>query len=91
MRKLITSGSPLEPDIGFSRAVRVGPFVAVAGTAPIAATDGVARPGSVLGQTRRCLEIIAAAVAWPGLSMDQAVVRVDFPKRRPLKSAPTPV
>lgn len=73
MRKLITSGSPLEPAIGFSRAVRVGPFLAVAGTAPIAADGGVACPGSVHGQTRRCLEIVAEAVAQAGLSMDQVV------------------
>ena len=36
MRKLISSGSPFEAQIGFSRAVRVGSLVAVAGTAPIA-------------------------------------------------------
>jgi len=35
MHKLIPSGSPYEGLIGFSRAVRVGNFVAVAGTAPI--------------------------------------------------------
>ncbi len=34
-RKLISSGSPYEPQIGFSRAVRVGNFISVAGTAPI--------------------------------------------------------
>jgi enamine deaminase RidA (YjgF/YER057c/UK114 family) len=34
-RRLVTSGSPLEPEIGFSRAVRAGPYVCVAGTAPI--------------------------------------------------------
>ena len=42
-RKLISSGSYLEPEIGFSRAVRVGQFIAVAGTAPIAAAGGVPR------------------------------------------------
>jgi len=65
-RKLVSSGSYLEPEIGFSRAVRVGPFVAVAGTAPIAPGGGTAAPGDVYGQTKRCLEIIAEAVAGAG-------------------------
>ena len=49
MRKLISSGSPFEAQIGFSRAVRVGSLVAVAGTAPIAPDGGVAAPGDVYG------------------------------------------
>jgi enamine deaminase RidA (YjgF/YER057c/UK114 family) len=61
-RTLISSGSPFEPTIGFSRAVRVGPFIAVSGTAPIAAGGGVACTGDLYGQTRRCLEIIEQAV-----------------------------
>jgi enamine deaminase RidA (YjgF/YER057c/UK114 family) len=65
-RELISSGSKLEPEIGFSRAVRVGQFLAVAGTAPLAATGGTAAPGDVYGQTIRCLEIIAEAVAEAG-------------------------
>lgn len=74
MRKLISSGSPFEPRIGFSRAVRVGPFVAISGTAPIAPGGGVAAPGDLYGQTRRCLEIIVQAVADAGLTL-QSVVR----------------
>jgi enamine deaminase RidA (YjgF/YER057c/UK114 family) len=74
MRKLVSSGSPFEPCIGFSRAVRVGPFLAVAGTAPIAPDGSVAAPGDVYGQTRRCLEIIAQAVAEAGLTL-QSVTR----------------
>lgn len=69
MRKLITSGSPFEPQIGFSRAVRVGPFLAIAGTAPVAPGGGVAAPGDVYGQTKRCLEIIRQAVAEAGLPL----------------------
>ena len=65
-RKLVSSGSYLEPEIGFSRAVRVGQFISVAGTAPIAAAGGTASPGDVYRQTLRCLEIIANAVAEAG-------------------------
>jgi hypothetical protein len=43
-RRLVASGSPLEPQIGFSRAVRAGPYVCVAGTAPIAEDGGTAAP-----------------------------------------------
>ena len=61
-RKLISSGSPYEPIIGFSRAVRVGPHIAISGTAPVAPGGGVACPGDLYGQTLRCLEIIEKAI-----------------------------
>lgn len=73
MRKLISSGSPFEPRIGFSRAVRVGPFVAVSGTAPIAPDGGVAAPGDMYGQTKRCLEIIAKAIGDAGLTLKSVI------------------
>lgn len=72
-RRLVSSGSPLEPRIGFSRAVRVGPLLAVAGTAPIAPDGGVCAPGDVHGQTMRCLEIIAAAVEEAGMTLADVV------------------
>jgi enamine deaminase RidA (YjgF/YER057c/UK114 family) len=58
MRQLVASGSPFEREIGFSRAVRVGDIVEVAGTAPV----GADAPGDVYAQTKRCLEIIAQAL-----------------------------
>jgi enamine deaminase RidA (YjgF/YER057c/UK114 family) len=72
-RKNISSGSPLEPEIGFSRAVRVGSFIHVAGTAPIASGSGTAAPGDVYGQTRRCIEIGAQAIADAGASLRDVV------------------
>ena len=72
-RLLISSGSPLEPVIGFSRAVRVGPFVSVAGTAPIAVGGGTAALGDPAGQARRCLEIIDAALAEAGAALADVV------------------
>jgi enamine deaminase RidA (YjgF/YER057c/UK114 family) len=65
-RTLVSSGSYLEPIIGFSRAVRVGNIISVGGTAPIRAEGGTAAIGDVYGQTRRCLEIVAKAIADAG-------------------------
>ena len=72
-RKLISSGSPYEPKVGFSRAVRVGPHIAVAGTAPIAAQGGTACPGDLYGQTKRCLEIIEKAINDAGGNLEHVV------------------
>lgn len=65
-RTNVPSGSYLEPIMGFSRAVRIGQHVSVAGTAPIALGGGTAAPGDVAGQMRRCLEISLAALAEAG-------------------------
>ena len=72
-RHLVSSGSPFEPTIGFSRAVRVGNVIAVSGTAPIAAGGGVAGPDDLYAQTRRCIEIAAAALAEAGASLDDVI------------------
>lgn len=72
-RQRVSSGSPFESQIGFSRAVRQGPFVSVSGTAPIAAgggTEGVDDPGR---QTRRCLQIIQEALEAVGATLDSVV------------------
>jgi enamine deaminase RidA (YjgF/YER057c/UK114 family) len=65
-RRRVSSGSPFEPTIGFSRAVRVGDRVLVSGTAPVW-PDGSC-PADVESQARRCLEIITAALAEAGAS-----------------------
>jgi enamine deaminase RidA (YjgF/YER057c/UK114 family) len=72
-RRLVTSGSPLEPEIGFSRAVRSGPYVAVAGTAPIADGGGIAAKGDVYGQSVRCLDIAEQALLEAGASLADVV------------------
>jgi enamine deaminase RidA (YjgF/YER057c/UK114 family) len=69
-RKLVSSGSYLEPQIGFSRAVRVGDSIVVAGTAPIATGGGTAAKGDVYGQTIRCLDIIKRAIEDAGGSLE---------------------
>lgn len=72
-RKNISSGSPYEKVIGFSRAVRVGNILAVAGTAPIAPDGSTAAPGDAYGQAKRCLEIMAAAIAEGGGRLEDVV------------------
>ena len=72
-RKLVSSGSYLEPQIGFSRAVRVGNFISVAGTAPIKAGGGNAAIGDPYGQMKRCIEIARAAIEAAGGSLADAV------------------
>lgn len=72
-RTRVSSGSPLEPEIGFSRAVRVGPFVAVAGTAPIGPDGRAMHPGDVYAQTRLCLEIARRAIEEAGCSLDDVI------------------
>lgn len=69
-RRLVSSGSYLEPIIGFSRAVRVGNIVAVGGTAPIAAGGGTAAKGDVYGQAKRIFEIIGKALADVGAGFE---------------------
>lgn len=56
IRKNVTSASPYEPIVGFSRAVRIGDVIAVGGTGPIGA-DGKTVAGGVAAQARRCFEI----------------------------------
>lgn len=69
-RTLVSSGSYLEPVIGFSRAVRVGNMIVVGGTAPIRPEGGTAAPGDVYGQTRRCLEIVEKAIRDAGGTLE---------------------
>lgn len=63
-RRTISSGSPYEPRVGFSRAVRVGNRVVVAGTAPVW-PDGSCDPDPG-AQANRCLEIILTALQEAG-------------------------
>ena len=72
-RKLISSGSPYEDVIGFSRAVRVGQWVVVGGTAPIGADGKTVGIGDPAAQARRCFEIAKAALEEAGASLDDVV------------------
>jgi enamine deaminase RidA (YjgF/YER057c/UK114 family) len=70
-RKCASSGSKWEPLMGYSRAVRSGPYIAVTGTVDIGA-DGVYSP-ELSVQTRRSLAIIQAAIEQLGGKMEQVI------------------
>ncbi len=70
-RQLVSSRSPYESQIGFSRAVRVGSRVLVSGTAPIW-SDGSCDANAEI-QARRCFEIIAEALREAGAGMCDVV------------------
>jgi enamine deaminase RidA (YjgF/YER057c/UK114 family) len=71
-RRLVSSGSPYEPIVGFSRAVRVGHHVSVAGTAPIMPGDADPPPDAY-GQARRCFEIVTSALREAGSDLEHVV------------------
>ena len=73
MRQLISSGSPYEPKIGISRAVRVGKVIAISGTAPLGVDGRTGGVGDAGAQARRCLEIIRDALETAGASLGQVV------------------
>ena len=70
-RHHISSGSPWEPKVGISRALRVGDRVLVSGTAPIW-PDGSCDPDPAV-QARRCFEIIIAALREAGAESGDVV------------------
>ncbi|MDX6660484.1 MAG: hypothetical protein QOJ55_1306 [Solirubrobacteraceae bacterium] len=70
-RRRVRSGSPFEPKVGFSRAVRVGDRVLVSGTAPIW-PDGACDPDAEV-QAARCLEIVVDALREAGAEREHVV------------------
>ena len=68
MRENITGGSPYEPIIGFSRAVRAGQFVFLSGTGPVGAENE-----NAAAQTRRTFAIASEALQRAGCSFKSVV------------------
>jgi len=71
-RQVVPAVSPVVELFGYSRAVRVGRHVFVAGTAPVM-EDGADPPSDAYGQMRRCLEIVLAALAEVGARAEDVV------------------
>jgi enamine deaminase RidA (YjgF/YER057c/UK114 family) len=71
VRQHVYSGTPLEPALGYCRAIRVGDLVSVSATAAIW-PDGHVDP-SVSVQAERCLEIISAALGEAGAALADVI------------------
>jgi enamine deaminase RidA (YjgF/YER057c/UK114 family) len=72
-RQNISSGAPWESTVGYSRAVRTGPHISVAGTAPVGDDGEVVGVGDAYMQTKRCIEIMAKALEEAGAGLEHVV------------------
>ncbi len=72
-RILVSNGNPMESVVGFCRAVRVGPWISVGGTAPVDPDGKTVGIGDPAAQARRCLEIIRVALENAGSGLGDVV------------------
>lgn len=72
-RELILNGNPMEDIVGFARAVRVGPYISVGGTAPVDSNGNTVGIGDPAAQTRQCIEIIKDALERAGSGLHDVV------------------
>ena len=72
-RELISNGNPMERIVGFSRAVRVGPFISIGGTAPVDAEGKTIGLDDISAQPRQCIEVIKAALEQAGSGLHHVV------------------
>lgn len=72
-RVQVSNGNPMESVVGFCRAVRVGPYVSIGGTAPVDSDGKTVGVGDPAAQARRCLEIIKEALENAGSKMEDVV------------------
>jgi len=72
-RSNFPSGAPWEPIVGYSRAVRHGPFIAVSGSAPVGPDGALVGEGDPYAQTVRCVDIIREALQAAGAGLEDVI------------------
>ena len=68
-RQRVSTGSPFEPIVGISRAIRAGSLIAVTGTAPLGPDGRTVGVGDPAAQARRCIQIIQEALVELGADL----------------------
>jgi enamine deaminase RidA (YjgF/YER057c/UK114 family) len=72
-RNNLRSGAPWETQVGYSRAVRMGRFIAVSGSAAIDENGGLVGEGDMYAQTKQCIDVIATALERAGARLTDVV------------------
>ncbi|NIP83830.1 MAG: RidA family protein [Gemmatimonadetes bacterium] len=72
-RRRVPTTAPWAEKVGYSRAIRVGDTIYVSGTAPVDDDGGIAHPGDLYAQAKRCLDLIVAALGEAGARPEHVV------------------
>lgn len=73
LRENFSSGAPWESIVGYSRAVRTGPFIAVTGCAAVGPDGELVGEGDAYAQAVRCIEIIGEVLEKAEACLDDVV------------------